>query len=108
LLGASSGGSHGGTGTVHYADGTSSPFSVTLDDYFFAPTDNETVASMPYLNSQGIGGRPRGQRQQTVYLFYTAISVTAGKQVAAVTLPKTAVIASGRISGMHIFALGLG
>lgn len=109
ILGAASGGDASGTGTVRYTDGTSSSFTLTLGDWWNGPiAGNEAVASMPYVNSQGIGGRERGQRDHTVYLFSTAVPVTAGKQVAAVTLPTGGSISPGHISGMHLFALAVG
>jgi beta-galactosidase len=108
FLGASSSGNHGGQGTVYYTDGTTSSFSVTLDDYWSPPTDNDAVASTPYINSQGIGGRPRGQRQHTVYVDVVAVDITPGKQVMAVTLPFGGYPGPGRISGMHVFAIGVG
>lgn len=44
-----------------------------------------------------------------MYVFYTSVPITAGKTVAAVTLPAGGSIpASGRITGIHVFALGIG
>ncbi|MFD4976162.1 hypothetical protein ACFWOI_40010, partial [Streptomyces sp. NPDC058424] len=109
VLGAASGGKASGVGTVHYSDGTTSSFTLTLGDWWNGPiAGNDAVASMPYVNSQGIGGRERGQRQHTVHVFYTEAPVTAGKQVVAVTLPTGGSISSGQISGMHLFALAVG
>jgi beta-galactosidase len=109
FLGSGSPGDEGGQGTVHYDDGTTSAFSVVLDNYFAAPTGNDAIVSTPYINSQGLGGRPRGQRQQTVYIDATKVPITPGKKVIAVTLPAGGVTGSdGRITGMHVFALGIG
>jgi hypothetical protein len=56
----------------------------------------------------GDGGKA-GQRNQTAYVFYTSAPLTAGKTVQGITLPAGGTIpASGRISGMHIFARGIG
>jgi beta-galactosidase len=102
-----------GSGTVYYTDGTTSGFSITLDNYFDAPDGNDAVATLPYVNDSdgataGDGGQP-GQRKQTVYIFYTSAPITAGKTVRAVTLPSGGTVpASGRISGIHIFALAIG
>ncbi|MFD4977662.1 glycoside hydrolase family 92 protein, partial [Streptomyces sp. NPDC058424] len=109
VLGAASGGKASGVGTVHYSDGTTSSFTLTLGDWWNGPiAGNDAVASMPYVNSQGIGGRERGQRQHAVYVFYTEVPVTDGKQVAAVTLPTGGTVGSSSVSGMHIFALSVG
>ena len=63
---------------------------------------------MPYLNSQGVGGRPRGRRDHTVSVFSVCAPVDAGKQVEAVRLPETESMPGGRISGMHVFAMAVG
>jgi beta-galactosidase len=113
LLGAGSPGNESGSGTVYYTDGTTSTFSVTLDNYFNAPVTNDAIATLPYINdtnpaTAGNGGQP-GQRKQTVYVFYTSAPLAAGKTVQAVTLPAGGTTpASGRISGLHVFALGIG
>jgi beta-galactosidase len=112
VLGAGSPG-ESGSGTVYYTDGSTSSFSITLDNYFDASTGNDTIATLPYVNDSdpataGDGGST-GQRKQTVYIFYTSAPITEGKTVQAVTLPTGGTVpASGRISGMHIFALGIG
>jgi beta-galactosidase len=109
FLGASNGGNLGGTGTVLYTDGTTSRFSVTLDDFWYLPTAGDVVASTPYVNSQGIGGRPRGKRQQTVYVIAMTVDITPGKQVLAVTLPSGGTATPpGSVKGMHVFAIGIG
>jgi beta-galactosidase len=111
FVGAGSPNDEGGQGTVYYTDGTSSTFDVTLDNYWYPPdtADDEVVASTPYVNSQGIGGRPRGQREHTVYVFYAGVAVDPTKNVQAVVLPTGgSVPGSGRISGMHVFAMAVG
>jgi hypothetical protein len=67
------------------------------------------VAVTPYVNSQGIGGRQRGKRPQTVYVVAATVAITAGKQVLAVTLPAGGVATpAGSVKGMHVFAIGIG
>jgi beta-galactosidase len=113
VIGAGSPASESGSGTVYYTDGTTSSFSITLDNYFDAPVANDLIAQLPYINdtnpaTAGDGGKA-GQRKQTAYVFYTSAPLTAGKTVQGITLPAGGTIpASGRISGMHIFALGTG
>jgi hypothetical protein len=105
FLGAGSPADASGSGTVHYTDGSTSGFSVTLDNYFNEPdTGNDIIATLPYLNDSNpaTNGGTAGQRNQTVYVFYASAAITAGKTVQAVTLP------SGGITGLHIFALGIG
>jgi len=112
FLGAASPADESGQGTVYYTDGSTSSFAITLDNYFDAPdTADDIIATLPYLNDSNAataGGAP-GKRDQTVYVFFTSAPLTAGKTVRAVTLPAGGTIpASGRISGMHIFAIGIG
>jgi hypothetical protein len=113
FLGAGSPADASGSGTVHYTDGSTSGFTVTLDDYFSEPdTGNDIIAALPYLNDSNpaTAGGTAGQRNQTVYVFYASAAITAGKTVQAVTLPSGGIIPAdgGRITGLHIFALGIG
>jgi hypothetical protein len=102
FLGSATGGPASGTATVTYTDGSTQPVPVTLADWTLTggsapPAGEQTVASISYRN----GGVPD---TTPTYLFATPpVSLAAGKQVAAVTLPAT-------VSGgtMHIFAVGFG
>jgi beta-galactosidase len=112
IVGAGSPSNAGGRGTVYYADGTTSSFTVTLDNYFNPPdTGNDIVAEMSYLNDSNpaSNGGVAGQRNHAGYVFGTAVDITPGTPVLAVTLPTGGVIpVTGRITGMHVFALGVG
>ena len=113
FLGAGSPGDESGTGTVTYTDGSASNFTITLDNYFNTPdTGNGVIATLPYINDSNpaTAGGTVGKRSQTVYVFYTSAAITPGKTVQAVTLPAGGTIPAGggRISGIHIFALGVG
>jgi beta-galactosidase len=112
ILGAASPADESGPGTVYYTDGSTSSFTVTLDNYFDAPdTGNDIIATLPYINdtNPATNGGTAGKRNQTVYVFYAGVPLTAGKTVQAVTLPSGGTVpASGRISGLHVFALGIG
>ncbi|HEX6444568.1 MAG TPA: glycoside hydrolase family 2 TIM barrel-domain containing protein [Streptosporangiales bacterium] len=112
FVGAGSPSDEGGTGTVYYADGSTSTFTVTLDNYFDPPdTGNDVIATMPYLNdtNPASNGGKAGRRDHTVYVYFSAVPITGGKAVRAVTLPAGGTIpSSGRITGAHVFALGIG
>ena len=113
FLGAGSPADASGSGTVHYTDGSTSNFTVTLDNYFNKPhSGNDIIATLPYLNDSNpaTAGGTAGRRDQTVYVFYASAAITAGKTVQAVTLPSGGIVPAdgGRINGMHIFALGIG
>jgi beta-galactosidase len=113
FLGSGSPADASGSGTVYYTDGSTSSFTITLGNYFNTPdTGNDIIATLPYLNDSNpaTADGTAGKRNQTVYVFYAAAAITAGKTVQAVTLPSGGIIpvGGGRINGMHIFALGIG
>jgi hypothetical protein len=112
IVGTGSTGGAGGLGTVYYADGTTSAYTVTLDNFLNPPiTANDILAEMPYINDSNAAsnGGVAGRRDQTAYVFATSVDITAGKQVVAITLPAGGVNpSSGRVVGMHVFALGVG
>jgi beta-galactosidase len=101
FLGAAGSDGQRGSGTVYYTDGSTSTFQLTLASYLGPPNPgHDSVAVLPYVN-----GGPAGQSEQAAYVFYAAVPVTSAKTVQAVTLPGHG---SGRPSGMHIFAAGIG
>ena len=112
FLGSTSRGPITGDGTLHYEDGTTSEYTVTLDDYFNPPrSGNEVVSTMSYINTtnparadDGVGGR----RTEEVYVFSVAVPLQQGKALAGVTLPDVADTVDGGRPGFHVFALGVG
>ena len=112
FLGASTPSTVTGDGIVWYADGSTSSFTVTIDNYFNPPgVENAAVATMSYVNDSNpaSNGGTAGQRAHTVYVFYASVPIVPGRPVRAVTLPPNgSAPASGRNYGMHIFALGIG
>ena len=102
FVGSSNSGSPSGPGTIVYTDGSTAKFSLTLDDFWFAPSGNEAVATMPYVNS------PTGKYQQTVYIDYQSVPIDPAKKVAAVVLPTISTGPAGHSTAMHIFAMGIG
>ncbi|HEY4021380.1 MAG TPA: beta-galactosidase [Pseudonocardiaceae bacterium] len=102
FVGASNSGSPGGPGTIVYTDGSTATFNLTFDDFWFAPADNETVATMPYLNSPG------GKYQHTVYIDYQSVPIDPNKKVTAVVLPTISTGSAGHSTAMHIFSMGIG
>jgi hypothetical protein len=111
VLGASASGSNTGSGTVHYVDGSASTFEITLPDYFNPSSGAQVAASMTYCNDSNPatnGGKP-GRRDQQVGIYYAVAPIAPGKAVRAVTLPAGGSIpSSGRIIGMHVFAIAVG
>jgi hypothetical protein len=88
-----------------YTDGTSSTAELGFSDWTLGgggaqfSYGNRIAVTTPYRNS--VGGIPQ---KIATYVFATAsLTLTPGKQVASITLPKPA---SG--GNLHIFAIGMG
>jgi hypothetical protein len=105
FLGAASNGNTSGTVTVTYTDGTTSTADIGFSDWTLGggggqpAYGNRIALTTPYRNSAS--GTPQ---QITTDVFTTApITLTPGKQVASITLPKPS---SG--GNLHIFAISVG
>ena len=103
FLGSATNGPSSGTATITYTDGTTQAFTLAFSDWTLNHgtsnllPGNRIVATMTYRNSS------TGQQARTTYVFYTSVSLTAGKIVQSVALPGT--VTQGRL---HIFAVGVG
>jgi beta-glucosidase len=98
FLGAGSNGTQSGQVTVTYQDGTTSSGTLTLADWYSnaAAPGTTLVATAPHWN------RPAGSTldpNHHVSLYSAAIPLTAGKQIAYLTLPDNA--------RLHVFATAL-
>ncbi|HKS49250.1 MAG TPA: GH92 family glycosyl hydrolase [Amycolatopsis sp.] len=105
FLGAASNGNASGTVTVTYTDGTTGTAEIGFSDWTLGggtaqpAYGNRTAITTSYRNS--MGGDPQ---QVRTYVFATApITLTAGKQVAKVTLPATVTGGS-----LHVFGIAVG
>ncbi|WP_433894333.1 glycoside hydrolase family 3 C-terminal domain-containing protein [Streptomyces sp. CA-111067] len=96
FLGAAASGTHGGTGTVYYTDGSSQPYSLSFSDWWTPAAGDQVVATAGYINA------PTGRYEHTADLYYAAVPLQAGKTVQAVALPATG---SSPSPGLHIFAM---
>ncbi|PWI41522.1 lectin [Streptomyces sp. ICBB 8177] len=92
-----------GTLTVTYTDGSTSKATVGFSDWTLGAGANQPVAgdtvavTTPYRNTH-TGGKDAVK----TYVFATEVPLTAGKQVASITLPTT----TGGTA--HLFAFGFG
>jgi predicted alpha-1,2-mannosidase len=93
FLGASTNGTHGGTGTVYYTDGSTQQFTASFSDWWNPTSADQVVATAPYQN------QPTGQFQHSASLYYTSAPIAPDKQVLAVVLPEA--------PNMHIFAIAI-
>lgn len=74
-----------------------------------APGFDESARLTSTTPPRATNGGLAGQRGHTVYVFGTTVDIAANKTVEAVTLPAGGVIpAGGPITGMHLFAVGIG
>jgi beta-glucosidase len=96
LLGAGAPGNQSGDITLTYTDGSTSTSTIALADWWAnSPSTGDTLVATAANWNQP----PGGNGPHKVSLYATSLPVTAGKQVAYVTLPN--------LPGMHLFAAAL-
>ncbi|GAA4852490.1 hypothetical protein GCM10023221_35340 [Luteimicrobium xylanilyticum] len=89
-----------GTGTVHYADGTSQDFTLGSPDWL---NGSGTVALKPsYANRQG-----NTQYDSPAYVNSVSVPLTAGKKVDYVTLPTVSAAPAANTPTLHVFAMAV-
>ncbi|MBC3839498.1 hypothetical protein GXW82_02585 [Streptacidiphilus sp. 4-A2] len=94
----------GGTGLITYTDGSTQGFTLGVPDWYgAAPAGADPVVVCGYRNRPG-----NTQDHTAVNVFEQSVPLTAGKTVAAVTLPEVSDGISGGSAAMHVFALGIG
>ena len=103
FLGAASGGTATGVGTVSYVDGSIHPYAVTLPDWLAnqALPSSQVVATVDQYRQEG--AMPR----RSVSVYAVAVPLLSGKAVTAFTLP---VLADGGASAgvrMHVFGVSI-
>ncbi|MFE0381745.1 SGNH/GDSL hydrolase family protein [Streptomyces inhibens] len=96
FLVAATGGTASGHGTVRYRDGSRSSYQLTAPDWRSGPLSTKAVA-LPHINGAG------GQLTETARLYAVTVPLRAGREVAAVVLPK----ASGTAGALHVFAVAV-
>lgn len=100
FLGASAGGQSTGTGYVRFSDGSMQSFALTLSDWTLgggsvAPAPGNTIAvTTPYRNTA------TGRDNSKTYVFETTITLSPGKTVVSVELPRSA-----SPGALHVFAM---
>jgi hypothetical protein len=104
FLAASNNAPLSGSGTVYYADGTSSTFELSIGNFWYPAgqngnPSNTQVAAVNYANY------PSGSSGHTVYVFSVSVPVDPTKTVQAVVLPKITGSVAGYQAAMHIFAI---
>jgi beta-glucosidase len=99
FLGTGTFGTQTGTITVTYTDGSTSNGTVTLSDWYSnaAVPGDDVVVTTPHWNVPA--GSPLDPHHM-VSVYYSAIPLTAGKTVSAITLPDN--------GNLHLFAATIG
>ena len=93
LLGAGAPGTQSGEVTVTYTDGSTSTATITLADWWVnSPAAGDTLVATTANWNQS----PTGTGPHQVSVYATALPLTAGKQLAYVSLPN--------LPGLHLFA----
>ncbi len=98
LLAAATYGVQGGTGTVRYTDGSTSTYTLSVDDWYSSSPSTTSRAAVvtTYHNT------PTGQVNDPVTLWRTDIPISPAKQVAALQLPDSG---APPLGCLHVFAL---
>lgn len=103
FLGAASGGTATGVGTVSYVDGSTHPYAVTLPDWLanHALPSSQVVATVDQYRREG--AMPR----RSVSVYAVAVPLLSGKAVAAFTLPVLTDAGSNAGLRMHVFGVSI-
>jgi beta-glucosidase-like glycosyl hydrolase len=104
FLGSASYGPATGTGTITYTDGTTQQFTLSVADWYGkSPQPGEdVVASTTYIH------KALDPNQTAFSIFYSPVTLQAGKTLEYVTLPNVSSSAKPNSPTMHLFALGVG
>lgn len=102
FLGAGVYGTAAGTGTIVYTDGTTQPFKLAFADWWAnrAAPGGDIASSSAYINT------PAGRREQTVSVYYAAVSVNPRRKMRYVVLPVVPQPSQGP-NAMHLFAIAV-
>lgn len=92
LVAGTDGGDVTGTGSVSYANGTTSSYRLAAPDWRTGPLATKAVA-LPHVNTPG------GQLTAQARLYVVTVPLARGRQVASVRLPDS--------PGLHVFAVSV-
>jgi predicted alpha-1,2-mannosidase len=104
FLGSATNGPSQGVATLHYSDGSTARYWLSLSDWTLnggnaKPSFGNLVAA--HVTYRNCAGCSSGQQSVGTNVFYTALPVDPGKTLASVTLP------NGTTQGaLHIFSVG--
>lgn len=87
------------TGTINYADGTSSTYTLTVPDWTTGPTNLATFTT-PYFNN------PAGKKTTAGKIYAFSIPLTPGETISSITLPDVSSTPGTGSPAVHIFSMG--
>lgn len=97
FLGTGTNGDGSSAATIHFADGSSQTFTLTMGDWAGSgAAGDQTMVTMPYRNSL------IGKDLTPVSVFYVTVRLSSTSTVTGVTLP------SNGVGALHIFAIAFG
>jgi hypothetical protein len=97
FLGTSTWGVGKGSGAVRYADGTETPFSVEINDWYGG--DPGAAVVVPYRNLSS------GRDDTPVSLYVFSAPLQQDKQLKAVVLPNVSPDLRAGVPALHVFAM---
>jgi hypothetical protein len=104
FLAASNNAPLSGSGTVYYTDGTSSPFELSIGNFWYPAGQNGNPANLQ-VAAVNYANYPTGSSGHTIYVFSVTVPINSSKTVQAVVLPKITGTVAGYQAAMHIFAI---
>jgi hypothetical protein len=84
-------------GTIHYTDGTSAPYDLTVPDWVYGP-DSLAAVVLPHRNEFA------GQDGNHVKIFSFSVPLIPGKTIASVSLPDVGKTPNA-VQALHIFGM---
>jgi hypothetical protein len=99
FLGAATGGVQSGTATITYTDGSTQAFTLAFSDWTLGGGGSTPIAGNSIAITTAYRNTPTGQETVKTNVFYTSVSVQAGKTAQSITLPS--------VGGLHVFAVAV-
>jgi predicted alpha-1,2-mannosidase len=104
FLGAATSGPSSGTATITYTDGSTQTFTLAFSDWTLNGGKSTIISGDSIAVQMTYRNTSTGQQtNHPTYVFYTSVSLQAGKTIKSVTLPSS--VSQGTL---HVFAVSAG
>lgn len=87
------------TGTINYADGTSTTYTLTVPDWTTGPANLATFTT-PYFNNTA------GKKTTAGKIYAFSVPLTPGETISSITLPDVSSTPATGSPAVHIFSIG--